>query len=360
MNYPKITSMLLSFIFLLSGCAGGSGSNVTPSPEPAPPQFAYVLNSGDNTISQLRLGSAGELTPFTVQTVPTGNFPRSMVMDKLHNFLYVANLGDDTISQYSIGSDGALTLLPSTIATGTTPQTIVISPDSRFVYSINMTNDTIVQYTIGVDGELSLTSIIPHADTPVNMVFSPSGHYAYVVNAAINEISQYAVGTDGSLNALNPATVRSAGCPSGPLGSKKTKNGNEVVYVLSCSTDEIEVYAVGSNGALTSQQVVTTGSVPEAMEISEANVYTVNYGDATMSMFAVEANGNLQPLIQPTVAAGSQPQNMTIDKTGKFAYVLDFAMDQILQYAITVSGQLIPSTKAPVSSGNSPMQIIVR
>src|SRR6202051_2133733 len=41
------------------------------------PKYAYVVNNGDNTVSQYTIGAAGELTPMTVATGATGTSPHS-------------------------------------------------------------------------------------------------------------------------------------------------------------------------------------------------------------------------------------------------------------------------------------------
>lgn len=356
MNRSQL-SLTLSLMLTLVGCGKGSGTN--PTPTPSKPQFVYVLNTGDDTISQLSLNSSGQLTPLAVKTVATGQFPRSMAMDKVHNSLYVANMSDDTISQYTMGADGELQPIASPIAADVSPYNLTLSPDGRFVYSTNISG-SIGRYAVATNGELSLAATMPHADMPVSMIFAPSGHYAYVVNAASSDLSQFSVASDGSLMPLVPATVPSLGCPSGPLSANKNSDGSETIYVLSCATSEIEVYSIGSGGGLTSQQVIATGLLPAGMQISGSNVYVANSGDASVSMFSIQANGNLQALAQPTIAAGLFPETLAADTEGKFVYVLDMGLEKIIPFSIGMDGQLVPSTDTPISSGGYPTQILVR
>jgi 6-phosphogluconolactonase (cycloisomerase 2 family) len=358
MNRSKGT-LSLSLLLTLVGCGKGSGSGGDPTPAPSKSQFVYVLNTADDTISQLALNSSGQLTPLAVKTVPTGQFPRAMVSGKNQSTLYVANMADDTISQFATGTDGELKPIAAPIAAGTSPYNLTLSPDGRFVYSMNIAG-SIGQYTVATNGELSLTATTVHDDMPVSMVFAPSGHYSYVVNAASTDISQFSVGNDGSLLPLTPATVPSRGCPSGPVSANKNADGSETIYVLSCATSEIEIYAVGNDGTLTSQQVVTTGFLPAGMQISGSNIYVANAGSASVSMFSIQANGNLQALAQPTIAAGMMPETLAADADGKYVYVLDLGLEQIIKFSVAFDGQLVPSQEAPISSGGYPTQIIVR
>ena len=358
MNRSNLTT-IVSLILTLVGCGKGASSGGEPTPAPSQPQFAYVLNTGDDTISQLSLSSSGQLTPLAVKTVATGAYPRSMVMDKVRNTLYVANMADDSISQYSMAPEGDLKPIAPPVAGGASPYNLTLSPDGRFVYAMNIMG-SIGQYAVGAGGELSLAATTAHEEMPVSMIFAPSGHYAYVVNMASTDVSQFSVGTDGSLSPLTPATVPSLGCPSGPVSANKNADGSETILVLSCATSEIEVYKVGHDGTLTSQQIVNTGLLPAGMQISGSNVYVANAGESSVSMFAIQANGNLQALAQPTIVAGMMPETLAVDGDGKYVYVLDLGLDKILKFSIAFDGQLVPSADAPVNTGSYPTQIIVR
>lgn len=358
MNRLNVT-LIVSLILALVGCGKGSSSGGDPSPAPGQPQFAYVLNTGDDTISQLSLSSSGQLTPLAVKTVATGAYPRSMVMDKVRNTLYVANMADDSISQFAMKADGELKPIAPPVAGGTSPYNLTLSPDGRFVYAMNIMG-SFGQYAVGASGELSLAATMAHDDMPVSMIFAPSGHYAYVVNMASTDVSQFSVGADGSLSPLTPATVPSRGCPSGPIAANKNADGSETILVLSCATSEIEVYNVGRDGTLTSQQVVNTGLLPAGMQISGANVYVANAGESSVSMFSIQANGNLVALAQPKIAVGMMPETLAVDSDGKYVYVLDLGLDKIVPFSIAVDGQLVPTTDAPINTGSYPTQIIVR
>ncbi|WII72363.1 beta-propeller fold lactonase family protein [Bdellovibrio sp. 22V] len=348
--------LLLSLTLLLAGCSNGSGGL---NPQPNPAQFVYVLNSAENSISQFKVKASGELAAIA-PAVATEDYPRIMVMDKVHNTVYTANLGSSSISQFTISANGSLKPLAPSVSVGAIPEGLVIGPGSRYVYSLNASDNTISQYTVATDGALTLKATIPHADGPVAMAFSPSGGFAYVVNDAIDEISQYAVDSDGSLTALNPATVASSGCPSGPIASATSQNGSEHVYVLSCITDEVEVFAIADDGTLSSQQTIKTGVMPSGFAISGSNMYVTNVGDATVSMYGIQADGTLQALLQPTVSAGIQPESVAVNTTGSFAYVLDSAEDKIISFARNLTGELSPSTKGTAVSGAGSIQIVVK
>ncbi|WP_413560592.1 lactonase family protein [Bdellovibrio sp. HCB209] len=352
-------SIIAIALVLLVGCSKSSnGGGVTPTPSPItdPAKFAFVLNTGDETLSSFSIESDGSLTPLTV-AIGTGNFPKAMVMSKLHDTVYVANLGGDSISSYKIGTDGTLTALGD-ISAGVIPEALIVSPDQKFLYSMNPSGEEIRQFAIGSDGTLSFVNALSHPDGAVQMTFSPSGEYAYVVNLSTTDISQFKVNSDGTLAELSPARVASLGCPSGPITSKTAKDGGENVYALSCSTDEVEVFKIGQGGQLSSTQTLKTGSLPMSMSIADENLYVNNLGDSTISQYAIQNDGSLVAVPQGTVASGVQAEGIAVDGGGKKAFVVDAGNDQILSYSVNSAYELVPVMT--VNSGAFPTQILLK
>lgn len=104
--------------------SNGSGSRVTTNVTSVSvncagsPEFAYVANANNNTVSQYAIGLGGGLTALNPATVSTGNDLQSFTVDPSDRFAYVANMGDNTVSQYTIGADGALApISPATVST---------------------------------------------------------------------------------------------------------------------------------------------------------------------------------------------------------------------------------------------------
>jgi len=74
---------------------------------------------------------------------------------KLGNYAYVTNTGSNTISSYLTGS-GPLVLQEQVAATtGTAPTDIVVSGDDKYVYEINSGSQTIGEYSRNADGSLT-------------------------------------------------------------------------------------------------------------------------------------------------------------------------------------------------------------
>ncbi|QDK45387.1 hypothetical protein DOM22_09595 [Bdellovibrio sp. ZAP7] len=349
---------ILSFLLLiLSGCAPETGSKASPQMRTS--RLVYILNSGDNTIGQFRLNTSGNLEALTIPTVATGSCPRMMVMDKKGEHVYVGNYCDDTISQFQVGQDGALSEIGAPVSIPALAEAMVLSPDGRFIYTTSFQDRSISRYQINTDGTLSLVGATSHPDVPLNLIFSPSGKYVYVASLAIDDITQYEVHSDGSLSLLSPATVPTQSCPSGPLGVK-TVQGHDYVYVLSCAGAQIENYKIGTDGALSSQGVVTTGLFPINFAFTSMNVYTANIGDASISSYSIQVNGELQNLSQISIPAGLTPENVEVDELNNEVYILDSFSNKILRYAKNVGGTLRSEPNLVIDSGATPSRILFK
>jgi 6-phosphogluconolactonase (cycloisomerase 2 family) len=97
-----------------------------------------------------------------------------------------------------------------------------------------------------------------------------------------------------------------------------------------------------------SEAANTTGS-------SARFAYVSNVMDSTISMYTVSAAGQWTPTSPATVAAGPQPEAITVDAQGRFAYVCNIGANSIGMYAINQStGVLTPLSPATAPAGVLP------
>lgn len=86
------------------------------------PQYVYVVNNGDNAVSQDSVDASEKLAPLSVATIATSVSPQAGTVHRSREYVYVPHLADDTVSQYVIKGDGSLALnTPAIVATGLGP-----------------------------------------------------------------------------------------------------------------------------------------------------------------------------------------------------------------------------------------------
>lgn len=89
--------------------------------------FAYVANSGSDTVSAYTINAGtGLLTPIGLP-IATGQIPFSVAVEPLGHFAYVANISSDNVSAYTINATtGALKpIAGSPFKAGSNPVSIV-------------------------------------------------------------------------------------------------------------------------------------------------------------------------------------------------------------------------------------------
>ncbi|WP_457825251.1 beta-propeller fold lactonase family protein, partial [Staphylococcus aureus] len=88
--------------------------------------------------------------------------------------------------------------------------------------------------------------------------------------------------------------------------------------------------------------------------------YATNFGGDSVSQFVLNpADGSLQPLPTPTIAAGHQPFSISMEPTGEYVYVSNWGSSTISQYRIGAGGQLSPIGSGTVACGQDPNAITI-
>lgn len=293
-------------------------------------------------------------------------------------YAYAANFLDGTISQYSIGPDGILAPLTPASVTAVTPAaandqpfSIVVDPTNRYIYVTNYQTgggNTVSQFTIGASG--GLTAMTPATAVtgagPNSVVVDPSGKYAYVANLNGNSISQYTVGVSGALTPMTPATVPDLDGPASIVVDSATSHAYVANFGLPPTgpySATVSIFDIGVGGALTAaaSPIVAAGTAPASITLDPTGKYayvantTPAGGSGNISMYGV-ASGVLSPMTPATVTAGSRPVYVVTDPSGKYAYVANQG-DSISQFTIGAGGMLSPLSTLTAATGSRPDSI---
>jgi gliding motility-associated-like protein len=143
---------------------------------PAPSGFAYICNSGDNTVSVISLASQKVVATIPVRASPNGEWISN---DGLR--VYTLNYPNGTASVISTVTN----TVTQTIATGEGSYTIAESPNGAQIYVTN------VNGTVNVinRADNSIAATITVGETPSGLAFSVDGSTLYVGNSGSNSIS---------------------------------------------------------------------------------------------------------------------------------------------------------------------------
>ncbi len=274
----------------------------------------------------------------------------------------------------SIATIGANTGIVTGVAAGSSTVSVTYSgmnatanltvTPAEYAYVTNFGENTVSTFNVGPGGSL----VVPTGSTPIAAGEQPyaavadaTGHYLYVGNynkKAVGTISEYSIGAGGVLTALG--TVATGAGPNGMAVN------NGYVYVANLGDSTVGWYTIntttGQLSALTSStQVQSGGSAGAGAAAVNFNTiagvtyaYVSNYMVNTVSIFTVNATtGALTPIagsgatvMLPSGSTG--PVEVAFDKTGKYAYVVDFTSGDIAQYTVNTDGTLTAFATSPV------------
>lgn len=157
-----------------------------------------------------------------------------------------------------------------------------------------------------------------------------------------------------------------SGCPGffTPRTDTGTTTGSKFAYVAnfqSATAGSISIFSINaSTGALTSSgSAVSTGSTsasngPAALvTVLNKFLYSANDG-GTVSAFTIDATtGALTPIAGSPFPAGTNPNSIVADPTGKFLYVGDSGSKDITGYSINPTTGVLTQTSLTPAGSNS-------
>jgi 6-phosphogluconolactonase len=260
--------------------------------------------------------------------------------------LLVANAGSDEVSLFRVTADG-IELEARAASGGSAPTSIAVHGD--LVYVLNNGTAGIAGFSLA-GGELtplegSGRSLAAGAD-PAQIAFSPDGRTLVVTERGTNSISTFAVGADGF--AEGPRTIASSGAT--PYGFDFA---GDAVVVTEAFGGEVGAAAASSyaleGGRLEprSASVADTRSEVCWAAVSKDGrfVYVTNFGDGTISSYAIGADGSIE--LSEAVAASTRlgkkgVRDEAITGDGRFLYALDADARRIFGWSVGDDGSLSP------------------
>ena len=328
-------------------CMTGSASIAFSSSGAA--EFAYVAKTNgtisDGTISAYTISTTnGTLSPLGTP-VAAGKFPASITV--AGGFAYVANMSDNTISAYTISmTDWTLSPLGTPIAAGRYPTSVTVDLSGKFAYVANMGDNTISAYTISGGALTAIGSPVSTGMSPVSIVtvsVGSLGEFAYVANMGDGSIWTYSINlTKGTLQPLSSIIAGAS-----PTSVTVDPSRQQFAYVTNEGDNTISAYTIsgGTLAASTITPTVTAGTNPTSIVTvsvgSSVFAYATNTSGCTISAYSIGTDGSLNELTaigSPfSTGTGTYPTSITVDPSGKFAYVVNTGDGSIWAYSINQS-----------------------
>ncbi|MEJ2593148.1 MAG: beta-propeller fold lactonase family protein [Candidatus Thiodiazotropha sp.] len=270
-------------------------------------RWLFVVNPGSDDISVFAVQDDG--LSLVDRAASNGRQPVSLTYS--HNRLYVLNAGgsvgdSDNISGFDVGADGKLTPIVGSTrplsADSVGPAQIQFNADGDVLVVTEKGTNTIVTYVLDASGSpgapLPQVSVGP---TPFGFAFGKRDQL-FVSEAAggaagASSVSSYALMKDGVLDVIDPSvtTTETAAC------WVVVSNDGRYAYTTNAGSGTVSGYAIGFDGGLKllNRNGIAgrtgKGSAPIDMSLSNdgRNLYTLNSGNASISVFRVRSDGGL-------------------------------------------------------------------
>jgi 6-phosphogluconolactonase (cycloisomerase 2 family) len=260
--------------------------------------------------------------------------------------LLVTNAGSDELSLFSVRQDG-LRLESRTASGGSQPTSVAAA--GELVYVLNNGTPSISGFSLtggGLEPIAGSTRPLAAGADPAQIAFGPDGRTLVVTERGTNSISTFTVGEDGL---AQPAeTIPSSGATPYGFGFA----GGSLIVT--------EAFG-GAVGAAAASSYSLDGQRPVPLSASIANtrsevcwaavskdgrfVYVTNFGDGTISSYAIGEDGSLELL--EAVAAWTNAgvkgvRDEAITGDGRFLYALDADARCVYGWSVRGDGSLEP------------------
>lgn len=279
--------------------------------------FAYIPNSGDNTVSVIDTA-----TRTVVATIPVGGFPIGVAVDPAGHRAYVTNPNTDSVSAIDTTTNTVIAQNP----VSRFPEGITIRPDGSRVWVA----------TVGYPSAVVEIDTATHAvvrRTPVGLAaegvtLNPAGTLLYVANQNDSTVQV--------LDAANGATHALIPVPEHPLFIAVSPD-NQTVLVSSAARGSVTVI-----NAATSQVVREIVLGKEAIEL----VYAPDGSRVYVVASSGTANSTIEEFDGRTLAhlasfpIESSPHGIDITPDGKQLYVACAAYNHVIVFDTATRAQV--------------------
>ena len=287
--------------------------------------------------------------------------------------VYVSNglgAGSQTVSALRIGANGQLTPVAAPIASGGTTNTegIAITPDAKHVYVALFTENAVAGFNVQPNGSL-VSAGAPFTTgftMPLGVAPDPDGEFLFAWNHG-DEVAVSRVNANGTLTNIVGSPFTVPGSNTNPFGGSVHPSGN-FLYTpyenAGGAHEEVGAWTVAGNGTLNEIQSIDSGDLAvndtnpfgSAVTPDGRFLFVSNPEDGangTVSSFSInQNNGILTPVVQAlNVSPANHPLNMAVSPDGTHLYVASRISASINAYSIGVNGTLTPIAGQPFATG---------
>jgi 6-phosphogluconolactonase (cycloisomerase 2 family) len=288
----------------------------------------------------------------------------SLTLSQDHSLLFAVNGGSSEISTFQVHGPH-LALVDKKLTGGAEPN--AVAQHGGLVYVLNVGGSSnVVGFAVSANGQLrqipnSTRFLTTNNSEGASLAFSPNGQFLAVTERATNHIDVFEVQVDGTLSPIVVNTDSQPGAFAVSFAPSGAALVSETGPAGGSNASTISSYSILPDGTLAgiSTGIATLGNA-NCWNVATPNglwVYVSNAASSTISGFHIAANGSLTPIgstvlgLNPT-GAGNLDIAVTADS--QFLYTLNSGDGTIGIFAIErQGGALVNLSEDPVISAKS-------
>ncbi|MGA9187251.1 MAG: PGF-pre-PGF domain-containing protein, partial [Methanosarcina sp.] len=271
--------------------------------------YAYITNSGDNTVSVIDTA-----TNKVTAIVPVGNYPMGVAVTLDGKKVYVTNFFDHTISVI----DATKNKVTTTIPVGNAPRGVAVSPDGKRVYVPhpevgNPSNNTILIIDTATN-KVEATVLV--GEVPFGVAVTLDGKKVYVTNVYDKTVSVIDTATN-TVIATIPVGNDPRGVAISPDGKRVyVANGGRYVSVIDTATNTVTATVDVENSHYGIVVNPTGTKVYVACDEGSNNGY-------------VSVIDTVKNKVTATIPVGNSPSGVAVTPDGSKIYVANLLSDNV-------------------------------
>jgi 6-phosphogluconolactonase (cycloisomerase 2 family) len=272
------------------------------------------------------------------------------------DYIFVASSAGSGVSSNGVidvfaadSETGALRTAIAPISSGgSSPVAMAVSSNYQHLYVANQASNNVVHFTIANNGELSLKDTLAlssEGSVPVSIAVNAAGTRLFVLS------SQLPGKVAGAALAVFPLTT------DGTIGSA-IGNGSLKYWPLNVPGYASDVIVpTGITSTANNDAVYATVYDQSAYNPGGSTTSTANPG--WVFGFTVSSSGSLSAASGSPFEAGVKPTAVSCDPTNRFAYVTDYASNELIGYTLQSGNALNFMINGPFKTGNEPQAVTI-
>ncbi|MGE3629596.1 MAG: lactonase family protein [Sandaracinaceae bacterium] len=312
-------------------------------------RIMYVSVGDASRIAVVALADDGTMSARTAMDLALPANPGPLAYARRARRLYVGF--DDGFGTIELDAAGAMTLLGRTQRTGV-PTYLAVARDDAVLVSAYFGEDLVRSHDVSGAPPHTERSSVPTSDEPHCARVGPTGTRVYVPHRNGETTRWFDLLSDGSLAYVGELAAEAG---AGPRHVDYTPDGR-FAYVVNEQGDSVSAHRVMSDGSLERFQTISTlpaganGASNSGADVHVTPdgrfVYASNRGHDSLAMFAVQSDGTLSSL--GNVPTETRPREFDVSPDGRFVVAAGQDSGALQSYRVESDGTLTSVDRLPV------------